>query len=345
MEASGIFQEQLLPSLAYTLSKTSSAIIDRKESTIRPRGATSYSPTTARTIDFTISDSSSYFLWNSIRLQYTLVNTDGNTAAEPRDLELLGCAHAMPFSTVKLTIGGQVCEIVESYNKVYSVLDSLLPQTARSSDGASGLPLLETAATPNQNYYSPATLAGNAALTRAMINAGIMNGDEASRNPAPKDYLKAVSQSNKYRPIPGDPGLNSEIVNGPLALGMCATGFAHPTPHSPVSISLTLVPTCQEILHCNEDGTSIDYVAANDATGRRELRGRSNAWRIDNPVLKVSFITLNSAVQAAYDRELASSGLVMEMRTYSVITSAIQQSMAEIPFFIVASNLTGRRQI
>ena len=30
----------------------------------------------------------------------------------------------------------------------------------------------------------------------------------------------------------------------------------------------------------------------------------------------------------------------MEMRTYSVITSAIQQSMAEIPFFIAASNLT-----
>ena len=121
---------------------------------------------------------------------------------------------------------------------------------------------------------------------------------------------------------------------------MCATGFAHPTPHSPVSVSLTLVPTCQEILHCNEDGTAIDHVDADDATGRRELRGRSNAWRIDNPVLLVTFITLNSAVQAAYDRELSSSGLVMVMRTYSVITSAIQQSIAEIPFFIAASNLT-----
>ena len=137
MEASGIYQEQLLPSLAYTLSKTSSAIIDRKESVIRPRGATSYIPSTARTIDFTITDSTSYFLWNSIRLQYTLVNTAGNTAAQPRDLELLGPAHSMPFAVAKLTIGGQVVELCESYNKLYSVLDSLLPQTARSSDGAS----------------------------------------------------------------------------------------------------------------------------------------------------------------------------------------------------------------
>ena len=53
MESFGAsYLESLISSLNYTLGRTSSAIQDRREVKIKPRGATSYSPRTAKTIDY-----------------------------------------------------------------------------------------------------------------------------------------------------------------------------------------------------------------------------------------------------------------------------------------------------
>ena len=68
------YQESLISSLNYTLGRTSSAIQDRREVKIKPRGATSYSPSGAKTIEFTITDSSAYLLLNSLKLQFRLRN-------------------------------------------------------------------------------------------------------------------------------------------------------------------------------------------------------------------------------------------------------------------------------
>ena len=63
MESFGMqYSESLISSLNYTLGRTSSAIQDRREVTIKPRGATEYAPTGAKTIEFTITDSSAYLL-------------------------------------------------------------------------------------------------------------------------------------------------------------------------------------------------------------------------------------------------------------------------------------------
>ena len=70
------YQESLVSSLNYTLGRTSSAIQDRREVKIKPRGATSYSSSGAKTIEFTITDSAAYLLANSVKRQFKLVNTD-----------------------------------------------------------------------------------------------------------------------------------------------------------------------------------------------------------------------------------------------------------------------------
>ena len=64
------YSESLISSLNYTLGRTSSAIQDRREVKIKPRGATEYSPGGATTIEFTITDSSAYLLLNTVKLQF-----------------------------------------------------------------------------------------------------------------------------------------------------------------------------------------------------------------------------------------------------------------------------------
>ena len=66
------YSESLISSLSYTLGRTSSAIVDRREAQVKPRGATSYTPRGAKTIEFTLTDSGSYALLNTIRFQAKL---------------------------------------------------------------------------------------------------------------------------------------------------------------------------------------------------------------------------------------------------------------------------------
>ena len=117
------YQESLISSLNYTLGRTSSAIQDRREVKIKPRGATHYSPTGAKTIEFTITDSSAYLLANTLKLQFKLVNESG---VADQDLEMLGPAHAVPFSSLSVKMAGQQVELIENYGKSYVAMDQLL---------------------------------------------------------------------------------------------------------------------------------------------------------------------------------------------------------------------------
>ena len=98
------YSESLISSLSYTLGKTSSAIVDRREAQVKPRGATSYTPRGAKTIEFTLTDSGSYALLNTIRFQAKLRAEDpaealvaGAGALADYELAMLGPAHAVCF--------------------------------------------------------------------------------------------------------------------------------------------------------------------------------------------------------------------------------------------------------
>ena len=99
------YSESLISSLSYTLGRTSSAIVDRREAQVKPRGATSYTPRGAKTIEFTLTDSGSYALLNTIRFQAKLQAQ--NPSPAPADLAtlpnyelaMLGPAHAVCFQS------------------------------------------------------------------------------------------------------------------------------------------------------------------------------------------------------------------------------------------------------
>ncbi len=113
------YSESLISSLSYTLGKTSSAIVDRQETKVPPpRGGTSYTPRGAQTIEFTVTDSGSYVLLNTIRCNAKLQAHDpvnvGNQAAVPAgdaalphyELSMLGPAHAIIFQSCSRKIAG-----------------------------------------------------------------------------------------------------------------------------------------------------------------------------------------------------------------------------------------------
>ena len=75
-------------------------------------------------------------------------------------------------------------------------------------------------------------------------------------------------------------------------------------------------------------------------TGFPSQRGRTHAWKIKDPELVCSMIVLNASVSSQFDRELASSGLVLEFRSYQMVTQAILSSQAQLAFHIAKSNIT-----
>ena len=127
---------------------------------------------------------------------------------------------------------------------------------------------------------------------------------------------------------------------GPLLAGLFATGYALPIPHVPLSVTLTLVPNAADVCVCNEDGSAIIGMTPDLATGFPGQRGRSNAWSIKDPELVCSMIVLNASVSSQFDKELASSGLVLEFRSYQMVTQAILNPQAQLAFHVAKSNIT-----
>ena len=131
MESLGTsYQEAMISSLNYTLGRTSSAIVDRREVKIKPRGSNIYSPRGQKTIEFSITDGASYLLMNTLKLQFKLVNdAPGGGVA---DLEMLGPPHAVCFQSAAFKCCGQTVENLEDYGRAYLAMEQLLPQASRA---------------------------------------------------------------------------------------------------------------------------------------------------------------------------------------------------------------------
>ena len=68
------YAEAMISSLNYTLGRTSSAIVDRREVKIKPRGSNVYSPRGQKTIEFSLTDGASYLLLNTMRMSICEIN-------------------------------------------------------------------------------------------------------------------------------------------------------------------------------------------------------------------------------------------------------------------------------
>ncbi len=114
-----------------------------------------------------------------------------------------------------------------------------------------------------------------------------------------------------------------------------------PIPHCPLSITCTLQPEDELVCECMADGAPIPPSNGDGISSLVPiLKGRTNRWSIQEPELLLSMITLNSAVNAAFDKEIASSGLVMDFRSYSAVNQCVLSASADLAYHISKSNIT-----
>ena len=94
-------------------------------------------------------------------------------------------------------------------------------------------------------------------------------------------------------------------------------------------------------MECQPDGGYIPPENPDGAQpGANAFLGRTNRWSLENPQLLVSLITLNSAVTAAFDKEISSSGLVLECRSYQAVNQSILSATTDLAYHISKSNIT-----
>ena len=159
------YSESLISSLSYTLGRTSSAIVDRREAQVKPRGATSYTPRGAKTIEFTLTDSGSYALLNTIRFQASLRAQNpseaipGGAVAADYELAMLGPAHAVCFQSCSLKICGMQVELLDNYSRQYAVMEMLLPVSSRAMDGVQAGHLIDAQSSASKAWARLPTIA------------------------------------------------------------------------------------------------------------------------------------------------------------------------------------------
>ena len=108
-----------------------------------------------------------------------------------------------------------------------------------------------------------------------------------------------------------------------------------------MSITCTLQPEDELVCETLADGSPIPPLNGDGADPTFPiLKGRTNRWSLEEPELLMSMITLNSAVTAAFDKEIASSGLVLEFRSYQAVNQSILHASTDLAFHISKSNIT-----
>ena len=195
MEAMGEYHESLISSLNFQNSSTSNAIVDRREVVVNCVGSNEYIPGTgARTMTWNISGSGSWLMLQSLRLQFPVENT-----SLMHSIRFLGPMPSSCIQSLKIDSAGQLIEMVEEYAKVYSAFDSLLPQAARVTAGAQGLPLLNEGKSASVAKGHLRTLvAGND--FNAVGQALYMNSQEAhAQHETDADLKRAVDGSDRYK--------------------------------------------------------------------------------------------------------------------------------------------------
>ncbi len=101
-------------------------------------------------------------------------------------------------------------------------------------------------------------LGGGDAQTAAIAGVFAASQDVALQNPDDEAWRAAIANADKYKPISCAAGQNEKVVTGPLLFGLCATGYAFPIPHCPMSITLTLASTAADV--CAQNASTTRYL-------------------------------------------------------------------------------------
>ena len=122
-------EDQLIDGLSYKLKNGANYVQRRESSTLFPAGGNSYSNSGVRVIRIPIV-SDGWLDVSTIQLQYKLTCTDSvaDTGSARTRVELMSGQHA-PFGRIRLLCGGQQLEDIQSYNRFYSQMLALAPES------------------------------------------------------------------------------------------------------------------------------------------------------------------------------------------------------------------------
>ena len=125
----------LIDSLSFKLPSSANFINDRRSVSFFPSGGNVYAPTGVKIIKFMLSGSD----WldpSSVRINFRLSNGYAD-----RTLHLINPLPSNFFRRLRIIAGGQVIEDIDSYNRVYNMIHTLLPAERRLNDYAEGFGL------------------------------------------------------------------------------------------------------------------------------------------------------------------------------------------------------------
>ena len=128
--------EVLVDGLRYEGGSKASSIQERREITVWPSGSSTYDPVHGRVIKFVISDMSGFVLLNTIRLQCQV--KAGATAFYP-----LGSLPHCLVNNFRLIISGTVVENLDSYTRLYNMMEKCLPRATLAMNSCENTGLLK----------------------------------------------------------------------------------------------------------------------------------------------------------------------------------------------------------
>jgi hypothetical protein len=268
IELSGA-KDGMISSLSFDLPETANYILERKSVSYYPSNGNTFSPQGVRIVRFLLSSGSDWIDPSTLRLQMKFLNK-GTAVLQP----VSSCGACM-FRRVRLLAGGVCIEDIDFYNLVYAMYDKLLPAEKRLNNASQAFGI------PNE-YYS----------NNFVGNPQNLNANFLSLNNSP----------------PAIPVGGWKILTIPLLSGLLNCGKMLPLSYmNGLTIEIELVNNYTDACLATVAGAPIATISGSEVNSAPGAdTAFSQLWEVQEAVIKVDQIVLDSAVQDEYTQYMMS---------------------------------------
>ncbi len=332
------------PSLDFGLPKTAQYVTDRRHVNYFPSGSNIYTSATGnKNIRFYVTgEDGTYLDLSSIRLFANLQN-EGDTDAQ--FLRPLSGLHAF-FNRYRCTVGGQLVQDIDQYNRHCELYNSFKSVEARHMDD------IESSANPRwgddwrhkyANGLDQFVRVNNANDGVTRTEAELPTGGDA------KDYTdhnKWGKISNRYtrHSVSGIRKGEYFRLGHQFKCGFLESNYYLPVRYAPLEIEITIVSDAEEPVIKGVNSASATTIGG-DRGGAYFTEGDTTTkWQLNNIILRAEVVTLDSAVNNNITSHLLQGGsLKIVYPMYHTLTQSFNANGTKINMNVVksASKLNG----
>ena len=190
--------DHLIGNLSYKLAPGASYVTDRRASTFHTTGSNVYSPTGTKLVKIMLTGD--YWLDPStVRIMFDLYNDDATSA---KLLRPLGGPWSF-FQRMRILVGGQVVEDVDTYNRVHEMFSILTATDSRENVDAEGFDV------PTWDMFKTFSKDYNAATANLVVLDGIEGG--GAKHTVLFKPLSGLFNQSKYLPLKYCGGITIEL--------------------------------------------------------------------------------------------------------------------------------------